>query len=199
MTKPLEVLNRIDHWRAPDGAESCVMCQSCVALRHSAFCFVWLFLTESSRSLFSQPSSRCTTPGLSAATLASLGGTSSRRGSTDTGSAYDPDTSLSELRVRFTLSTGQRFCSHSHVAHIHILCFRHLNKHLFFLHMNLLQHRLGFYLLKCLLLLFFFLYAREDWMQHVSCVAVPYIWVAMWMPAGLSVRWQHGCFVICPW
>ncbi|KAL6101345.1 lrrfip2 [Pungitius sinensis] len=46
----------------------------------------------------SRPSSRCTTPGLSAATLASLGGTSSRRGSADTGSIYDPDTSLSELR-----------------------------------------------------------------------------------------------------
>lgn len=48
----------------------------------------------------SQPSSRCATPGLSAATLASLGGTSSRRGSADAGSVYDPDTSLSELRVR---------------------------------------------------------------------------------------------------
>ncbi|XP_063730961.1 leucine-rich repeat flightless-interacting protein 2 isoform X18 [Eleginops maclovinus] len=47
---------------------------------------------------FSRPSSRCATPGLSAATLASLGGTSSRRGSTDTGSIYDADTSLSELR-----------------------------------------------------------------------------------------------------
>ncbi|XP_041645321.1 leucine-rich repeat flightless-interacting protein 2 isoform X18 [Cheilinus undulatus] len=47
---------------------------------------------------YSRPSSRCATPGLSAATLASLGGTSSRRGSTDTGSIYDPDTSLSELR-----------------------------------------------------------------------------------------------------
>ncbi|XP_029305278.1 leucine-rich repeat flightless-interacting protein 2 isoform X2 [Cottoperca gobio] len=47
---------------------------------------------------FSRPSSRCATPGLSAATLASLGGTSSRRGSADTGSIYDPDTSLSELR-----------------------------------------------------------------------------------------------------
>uniref|UniRef100_A0A3P8Y4L3 Leucine-rich repeat flightless-interacting protein 2 n=1 Tax=Esox lucius TaxID=8010 RepID=A0A3P8Y4L3_ESOLU len=44
------------------------------------------------------PSSRCTTPGLSAATLASLGGTSSRRGSADTGSIVDADTSLSELR-----------------------------------------------------------------------------------------------------
>uniref|UniRef100_A0A667XPI8 Leucine-rich repeat flightless-interacting protein 2 n=1 Tax=Myripristis murdjan TaxID=586833 RepID=A0A667XPI8_9TELE len=47
---------------------------------------------------YSRPSSRCATPGLSAATLASLGGTSSRRGSTDTGSVIDPDTSLSELR-----------------------------------------------------------------------------------------------------
>ncbi|XP_047190927.1 leucine-rich repeat flightless-interacting protein 2 isoform X15 [Scophthalmus maximus] len=47
---------------------------------------------------YSRPSSRCATPGLSPATLASLGGTSSRRGSTDTGSVYDPDTSLSELR-----------------------------------------------------------------------------------------------------
>ncbi|XP_076598514.1 leucine-rich repeat flightless-interacting protein 2-like isoform X11 [Chaetodon auriga] len=47
---------------------------------------------------YSRPSSRCATPGLSAATLASLGGTSSRRGSADTGSVYDPDTSLSELR-----------------------------------------------------------------------------------------------------
>ncbi|XP_036395588.1 leucine-rich repeat flightless-interacting protein 2 isoform X7 [Megalops cyprinoides] len=47
---------------------------------------------------YSRPSSRCTTPGLSAATLASLGGTSSRRGSADTGSMVDPDTSLSELR-----------------------------------------------------------------------------------------------------
>ncbi|XP_023182996.1 leucine-rich repeat flightless-interacting protein 2 isoform X2 [Xiphophorus maculatus] len=51
---------------------------------------------------YSRPSSRCTTPGLSAASLASLGGTSSRRGSTDTGSIYDPDTSLSELRESLT-------------------------------------------------------------------------------------------------
>uniref|UniRef100_H2V872 Leucine-rich repeat flightless-interacting protein 2 n=1 Tax=Takifugu rubripes TaxID=31033 RepID=H2V872_TAKRU len=49
------------------------------------------------------PSSRCATPGLSAATLASLGGTSSRRGSTDTGSIYDPDTSLNELRDIYEL------------------------------------------------------------------------------------------------
>ncbi|XP_005742416.1 leucine-rich repeat flightless-interacting protein 2 isoform X5 [Pundamilia nyererei] len=52
---------------------------------------------------YSRPSSRCATPGLSAATLASLGGTSSRRGSTDTSSAYDPDTSLSELRDIYEL------------------------------------------------------------------------------------------------
>ncbi|KAJ0067065.1 hypothetical protein NL108_009994, partial [Boleophthalmus pectinirostris] len=52
---------------------------------------------------YSRPSSRCATPGLSAATLASLGGTSSRRGSTDTGSIYDPDTSLSEMRDIYEL------------------------------------------------------------------------------------------------
>ncbi|XP_034041513.1 leucine-rich repeat flightless-interacting protein 2 isoform X7 [Thalassophryne amazonica] len=52
---------------------------------------------------YSRPSSRCATPGLSAATLASLGGTSSRRGSTDTSNAYDPDTSLSELRDIYEL------------------------------------------------------------------------------------------------
>ncbi|XP_037533872.1 leucine-rich repeat flightless-interacting protein 2 isoform X4 [Nematolebias whitei] len=47
---------------------------------------------------YSRPSSRCATPGLSVAALASLGGTSSRRGSADAGSIYDPDTSLSELK-----------------------------------------------------------------------------------------------------
>ncbi|XP_072533532.1 leucine-rich repeat flightless-interacting protein 2 isoform X4 [Salminus brasiliensis] len=48
---------------------------------------------------FSRPSSRCATPGLSAASLASLGGTSSRRGSGDMSSVIaDPDASLSELR-----------------------------------------------------------------------------------------------------
>uniref|UniRef100_A0AAX7VMX0 Leucine-rich repeat flightless-interacting protein 2 n=1 Tax=Astatotilapia calliptera TaxID=8154 RepID=A0AAX7VMX0_ASTCA len=57
----------------------------------------------SDRNSGHQPSSRCATPGLSAATLASLGGTSSRRGSTDTSSAYDPDTSLSELRDIYEL------------------------------------------------------------------------------------------------
>uniref|UniRef100_A0A7N8XMK9 Leucine-rich repeat flightless-interacting protein 2 n=1 Tax=Mastacembelus armatus TaxID=205130 RepID=A0A7N8XMK9_9TELE len=38
-----------------------------------------------------------------AATLASLGGTSSRRGSADTGSIYEPDTSMSELRDIYEL------------------------------------------------------------------------------------------------
>ncbi|XP_066546551.1 leucine-rich repeat flightless-interacting protein 2 isoform X9 [Amia ocellicauda] len=52
---------------------------------------------------FSRPSSRSTTPGLSPATLASLGGTSSRRGSGDTGSIVDPDSSLSELRDIYDL------------------------------------------------------------------------------------------------
>ncbi|XP_026792023.1 leucine-rich repeat flightless-interacting protein 2 isoform X24 [Pangasianodon hypophthalmus] len=48
---------------------------------------------------FSRPSSRCATPGLSAATLASLGGTSSRRGSGDMSSiVIEPDASLSDLR-----------------------------------------------------------------------------------------------------
>ncbi|XP_051936039.1 leucine-rich repeat flightless-interacting protein 2 isoform X10 [Hippocampus zosterae] len=52
---------------------------------------------------YSRPASRCATPGLSAATLASLGGTSSRRGSADAGSVYDPDTSLSEIRDIYEL------------------------------------------------------------------------------------------------
>ncbi|XP_008325805.1 leucine-rich repeat flightless-interacting protein 2 isoform X17 [Cynoglossus semilaevis] len=52
---------------------------------------------------YSRPSSRCATPGLSAATLASLGGSSSRRGSTDTGSVYEADSSLSELKDIYEL------------------------------------------------------------------------------------------------
>ncbi|XP_063047200.1 leucine-rich repeat flightless-interacting protein 2 isoform X5 [Engraulis encrasicolus] len=51
---------------------------------------------------YSRPSSRCNTPGLSAAALASLGGTSSRRGSGDAGSVIgsviDADASLNEIR-----------------------------------------------------------------------------------------------------
>uniref|UniRef100_A0A673XNX8 Leucine-rich repeat flightless-interacting protein 2 n=1 Tax=Salmo trutta TaxID=8032 RepID=A0A673XNX8_SALTR len=49
------------------------------------------------------PSSCCTTPCLSAGNLASLGGTSSRRGSANTGSIVDPDTSLSEFRDIYDL------------------------------------------------------------------------------------------------
>ncbi|XP_060678894.1 leucine-rich repeat flightless-interacting protein 2 isoform X10 [Hemiscyllium ocellatum] len=47
---------------------------------------------------FSRPASRNAIAGLSPATLASLGGSSSRRGSGDTSSILDPDVSLSELR-----------------------------------------------------------------------------------------------------
>ncbi|XP_046720398.1 leucine-rich repeat flightless-interacting protein 2 isoform X11 [Silurus meridionalis] len=53
---------------------------------------------------FSRPSSRCATPGLSAVALASLGGTSSRRGSGDMSSiVIEPDASLSELRDIYDL------------------------------------------------------------------------------------------------
>uniref|UniRef100_A0A671LBM5 Leucine-rich repeat flightless-interacting protein 2 n=1 Tax=Sinocyclocheilus anshuiensis TaxID=1608454 RepID=A0A671LBM5_9TELE len=48
---------------------------------------------------YSRPSSRCTTPALSVAALASLGGSSSRRGSGDAGSiVMDAEASISELR-----------------------------------------------------------------------------------------------------
>ncbi|XP_060728005.1 leucine-rich repeat flightless-interacting protein 2 isoform X16 [Tachysurus vachellii] len=53
---------------------------------------------------FSRPSSRCATPGLSAATLATLGGTSSRRGSGEMSSiVIEPDASFSELRDIYDL------------------------------------------------------------------------------------------------
>ncbi|MGH0119326.1 UNVERIFIED_CONTAM: hypothetical protein FKN15_002129 [Acipenser sinensis] len=52
---------------------------------------------------FTRPVSRNAVPGLSATALASLGGTSSRRGSGDTGSIVDPDASLSELRDIYDL------------------------------------------------------------------------------------------------
>ncbi|XP_051507327.1 leucine-rich repeat flightless-interacting protein 2 isoform X9 [Myxocyprinus asiaticus] len=53
---------------------------------------------------FSRPSSRCATPALSAAALASLGGSSSRRGSGDAGSIImDADASLCELRDIYDL------------------------------------------------------------------------------------------------
>uniref|UniRef100_A0A672P3D1 Leucine-rich repeat flightless-interacting protein 2 n=1 Tax=Sinocyclocheilus grahami TaxID=75366 RepID=A0A672P3D1_SINGR len=51
-----------------------------------------------------RPSSRCTTPALSAAALASLGGSSSRRGSGDAGSiVMDAEASISELRDIYDL------------------------------------------------------------------------------------------------
>ncbi|XP_005999603.1 leucine-rich repeat flightless-interacting protein 2 isoform X7 [Latimeria chalumnae] len=50
-----------------------------------------------------RPASRNAVQGLSPATLASLGGTSSRRGSGDTSSVLDPDTSLSELKDIYDL------------------------------------------------------------------------------------------------
>ncbi|XP_067276791.1 leucine-rich repeat flightless-interacting protein 2 isoform X12 [Pseudorasbora parva] len=53
---------------------------------------------------FSRPPSRCTTPALSAASLASLGGSTSRRGSGDTGSVImDAEASISELRDIYDL------------------------------------------------------------------------------------------------
>ncbi|XP_058241298.1 leucine-rich repeat flightless-interacting protein 2 isoform X14 [Hemibagrus wyckioides] len=52
---------------------------------------------------FSRPSSRCATPGLTAATLATLGGTSSRRGSGEMSIVIEPDASLSELRDIYDL------------------------------------------------------------------------------------------------
>ncbi|XP_016326396.1 leucine-rich repeat flightless-interacting protein 2-like isoform X4 [Sinocyclocheilus anshuiensis] len=53
---------------------------------------------------YSRPSSRCTTPALSAAALASLGGSSSRRGSGDAGSIImDAEVSISELKDIYDL------------------------------------------------------------------------------------------------
>uniref|UniRef100_A0A673JK52 Leucine-rich repeat flightless-interacting protein 2 n=1 Tax=Sinocyclocheilus rhinocerous TaxID=307959 RepID=A0A673JK52_9TELE len=55
-------------------------------------------------SHFLQPSSRCTTPALSAAALASLGGSSSRRGSGDAGSIImDAEASIGELKDIYDL------------------------------------------------------------------------------------------------
>ncbi|XP_067888382.1 leucine-rich repeat flightless-interacting protein 2 isoform X5 [Heterodontus francisci] len=62
-----------------------------------------LFSLDEKTELFSRPASRNAVAGLSAATLASLGGSSSRRGSGDTSSMLDPDVSLSELRDIYEL------------------------------------------------------------------------------------------------
>ncbi|XP_069776443.1 leucine-rich repeat flightless-interacting protein 2 isoform X19 [Narcine bancroftii] len=61
------------------------------------------FSLDEKTESFSRPSSRNAVSGLSAATLASLGGSSSRRGSGDTNSILDPDVSLSELRDIYEL------------------------------------------------------------------------------------------------
>ncbi|XP_041045756.1 leucine-rich repeat flightless-interacting protein 2 isoform X10 [Carcharodon carcharias] len=62
-----------------------------------------LFSLDEKTESFSRPASRNAVAGLSAATLASLGGSSSRRGSGDTSSILDPDVSLSELRDIYEL------------------------------------------------------------------------------------------------
>ncbi|XP_042187778.1 leucine-rich repeat flightless-interacting protein 2 isoform X9 [Callorhinchus milii] len=58
---------------------------------------------EEKTESFSRPASRNAVAGLSPATLASLGGSSSRRGSGDSSSVLDPDVSLSELRDIYDL------------------------------------------------------------------------------------------------
>ncbi|XP_042187777.1 leucine-rich repeat flightless-interacting protein 2 isoform X8 [Callorhinchus milii] len=62
-----------------------------------------LFILEEKTESFSRPASRNAVAGLSPATLASLGGSSSRRGSGDSSSVLDPDVSLSELRDIYDL------------------------------------------------------------------------------------------------
>ncbi|XP_072908413.1 leucine-rich repeat flightless-interacting protein 2 isoform X16 [Hemitrygon akajei] len=57
-----------------------------------------LFSLDEKTELFSRPASRNAVSGLSAATLSSLGGASSRRGSGEISGILDPDVSLSEMR-----------------------------------------------------------------------------------------------------
>ncbi|XP_062910914.1 leucine-rich repeat flightless-interacting protein 2 isoform X6 [Mobula hypostoma] len=57
-----------------------------------------VFSLDEKTELFSRPASRNAVSGLSAATLSSLGGASSRRGSGEMSSILDPDVSLSEMR-----------------------------------------------------------------------------------------------------
>ena len=101
LTVPLQAISGY-HFESPAASHDVQV----VNVLHCAAVFMcsfsWLMFCG---FLSSQPSSRCATPGLSVATLASLGGSSSRRGSADTGSIYDADTSLSELRVRCTTHT----------------------------------------------------------------------------------------------
>ncbi|XP_062910887.1 leucine-rich repeat flightless-interacting protein 2 isoform X2 [Mobula hypostoma] len=62
-----------------------------------------VFSLDEKTELFSRPASRNAVSGLSAATLSSLGGASSRRGSGEMSSILDPDVSLSEMRDIYEL------------------------------------------------------------------------------------------------
>ncbi|XP_072908361.1 leucine-rich repeat flightless-interacting protein 2 isoform X10 [Hemitrygon akajei] len=62
-----------------------------------------LFSLDEKTELFSRPASRNAVSGLSAATLSSLGGASSRRGSGEISGILDPDVSLSEMRDIYEL------------------------------------------------------------------------------------------------
>ncbi|XP_067242118.1 leucine-rich repeat flightless-interacting protein 2 isoform X6 [Chanodichthys erythropterus] len=98
--------------RAPSSSSSAGLMRSCSV---ASICDDGLYGSYSSRALdekcdkqftdtFSRPSSRCATPALSAAALASLGGSTSRRGSGDAGSVImDAEASLSELRDIYDL------------------------------------------------------------------------------------------------
>ncbi|XP_059827111.1 leucine-rich repeat flightless-interacting protein 2 isoform X1 [Hypanus sabinus] len=60
-------------------------------------------MLDEKTELFSRPTSRNAVSGLSAATLSSLGGASSRRGSGEMSGILDPDVSLSEMRDIYEL------------------------------------------------------------------------------------------------
>ncbi|XP_072908396.1 leucine-rich repeat flightless-interacting protein 2 isoform X14 [Hemitrygon akajei] len=60
-------------------------------------------MLDEKTELFSRPASRNAVSGLSAATLSSLGGASSRRGSGEISGILDPDVSLSEMRDIYEL------------------------------------------------------------------------------------------------
>ncbi|XP_041045755.1 leucine-rich repeat flightless-interacting protein 2 isoform X9 [Carcharodon carcharias] len=85
------------NWRNSSRTPSEYSCSSRASSVHNS-----PMLDEKTES-FSRPASRNAVAGLSAATLASLGGSSSRRGSGDTSSILDPDVSLSELRDIYEL------------------------------------------------------------------------------------------------
>ncbi|XP_067242120.1 leucine-rich repeat flightless-interacting protein 2 isoform X8 [Chanodichthys erythropterus] len=82
--------------RAPSSSSSAGLMRSCSVLDEKC--------DKQFTDTFSRPSSRCATPALSAAALASLGGSTSRRGSGDAGSVImDAEASLSELRDIYDL------------------------------------------------------------------------------------------------